>query len=614
MKRIFLLFIPAAILFSCKKQGTDNGNSPSGETDYTPTPPVETVNTSIAGYSTNDAGQTMTSANLLQVTTASGSTLPVAMQNGYLSSSTFAADKSMTRFYLYSSNPGWAPTFKSVPVSGAIKNYVRLTIASGSVKNSTGGSVSVAATGSINYGINSFYVLPQGSSLGYFGPELVTTVFTTYYNPEDKEFALNLPCYLAADDNGKRWFLRSYGGISFAMSSNGLYNENMDMFAGNRATVKLPIPATMQATAPDTVAAWQLVNGLWKKNGQAIKQNNFYAASIGTAGTWNFAVPVKGVYLTVKLRTDSNATITNTAVRIKSAARVIAESQTDADGNATCFVPSNESLSAEIIPDYRTDIRNSSFTFPVNALTKAGDITLKLPETTTDLSTIFGNVLNCNNQPVSSGTVKILMSDNRDYYVPFTNGKFATAVWISGMNVGVNNTKVQVTDDAGNQGIITNLSLARKKIQFPNFYTCTNATGLYCNFSIDNVKYEFKDDASLATPYLKLTRPAPVSPAYDLMRMTNASNMGVNFAVYNYFANPGIWYMGPMADISVNGKPCAFDPGLPGNTNEATLSFSRYDAAANGIVEGYFAFYYFDNATPAVSHFIKGNFKIKKNF
>jgi len=609
----------ALIFFSCNKPDNPPDNTVTG-VDYTQIPQAENVNTEIIAYTTNELMPVLTGFEQFNILNDFGGvrySFPVS-GSGMVYTYSFPADKNMTKVKVFFSNATSsirtvAPTSKSFAVSSSIKNYVRvigrLATNSGSIKNSVGGTLPFANGGSITFGINSFYQLPTQNSLGLYDPAMLASVYTSYFNPEDKEFAVRIPGYLAADDGDKRWFLKSYGILSFAMSTNDLYNENIDFFQAGTADIKMPVTASLQGGAPDSVGMWQLLNGYWNFKGWAKKQGNFYVGKVRNAGTWNFATTQKGVYLTVNLRSDSNATVTGTVVRIKNNNLSIAESMTDADGNAVCFVPSNTPLTAEIIPDYRAKINNSNITFPLAPLTKAGSITLTLPFNTPDLSLLFGNVLNCNNDPVSSGVVKITMSDNRDYYIPFKDGKFTTGIWISGNNSNLNNAKIEVTDNAGNKGDPVLLSLDRNRYQLPNFYTCTNSPGLYCNFSIDNKTfYQLKDKATQPSPFL-ITVPSTTYIIYSDIKTTNSNNIGVNFGTL--FKSVGRFPLSPIPDIFINGLPCTFDLG-PGNSYESLYICDRFDPVINGYVEGYFTFSYKDNNN--ITHQVRANFKVKKLF
>lgn len=361
MKRVLLMCVAAALVVGChKNQAGGNGNGDDDiKPDFTTVPAAENVNTDITGYVTNDKNRLLTGPNYFHFLNGDYSSGAFTlMGNGMFYTLPRLTDKYRTRT-MVTAGGGWdyLNTEQTFALTSSFKNYVRIKVLNriniGSVTNNVGGSFSITGGGTITFGINTFYRTGTLYYPGYFGPEIKSRIYSTYLDPEDKEFAMRLHSYLAGDDDQKRWFLKSYGAITMKMNEDDYSGENIDFYSGRQAEIKLPIPPAMQSGAPDSVNAWQLFSGAWIKSGWAKKQGNFYTARIGKVTAWTFAEPVKGVYLNARLRSDSNATITNTAIRIKSNTRVIAESRTDADGNAIFFVPTRESLVAEIIPEER---------------------------------------------------------------------------------------------------------------------------------------------------------------------------------------------------------------------------------------------------------------------
>lgn len=613
VKKLPLLFFLIILLAGCRKtdQGGGGGGNGGGngntDPDYTEIPASQNVNTEIIGYVTNNQNQLLTGPNLFHLISGNNSIGSYTiMGNGIFNTTSIATDKYRTRTLVETGGSyNYMNTEQTFALTPSIKNYVRIKVLNrtsiGSVRNDAGGVFSLPNGGSITYGINTFYQTPTVIYPGYFGPELTSGIYITYLDPENKDFALRLPSYLAGDADQKRWFLKSYGAITMKMYKDGLTGDNIDFYNGGKADLKLPIPASMVAGAPDSVNAWQLTNGVWLKSGWAKRQGNFYTAKIGKVDAWTFAEPLKGVYLTINLRTDSNATVTNTAIRIKSNNRVIAESRTDADGNAICFVPSNEALSAEVIPDEKIFSPNT-YTYPVGPITKASTVTLKMSNSIPELTSIIANVLNCNGDPLSNGMAKINFNAlGTDYFIPVKNGKLATAMWLYGTNNGI---RIQVTDNStGAQGEINNFVLFSGDIQRVNIYSCQNSPLLYSNYSIDNTSVqELKDNANSANVFMTASKTSQFSP---VTIRTSSNNLGVNFtttAIYAATITTGL-----ITDLVVNGVPYNYDPSI-----NPVVSITRYDPFINGYIEGCVILYYRDNGN--VQRRLEVNFKVKRTF
>jgi hypothetical protein len=607
--RVLLLVSGVLVLATaCHKNNGNDPRSPGqGDIDYTSSIQVEKVTTDIVGYISNDQNQTIPTPVAYYLMPAYPVDAHFMLANGTVSTGSVNSDKTMT-WSMVEPGGGWnyLITQKTFAVSSALKSYTRIKmlnrISIGTVTNVTGGTFNFGNNGSIAFGSNTLCETATPGYPGFFGPNIRSNIHITYFDPEHKEFAQRLPCYLAADDGQERWFLKSYGAFSMELiAENWVNNSNVDFYSNGTADVKLPIPSTMQTGAPDSIIAWKLINGKWTKGGTAVKQGNFYIGKINKSTAWNFAVPVKGVYLTVKARMDS-ATITNTAVRIKSNGRTIAESMTDANGDALCFVPSNEALVAEVLPDERAF---SSYVFSNNLspLTKKDAVTLNLPGPTIyHLSTLFGKIFNCNNQPIVNGMLKLNLWGDRQYYFPIKDGKMGSSVWLYGSGTSAT---AQITDySTGSQGDPTNLLFLSYTRQKMNLYTCASSTKLYCNYSVDNMNYELNDDATSSSLFMTCSKASQY--ADPLLKTHNGSNIGVNFSSWpaSYGIHNGVTFQ----SIVVNGVSYQLDVTMP-----PTLVYSRFDATGpNSYVEGWFSFNYIDNSN--VSHHVEGSFKLKKTF
>jgi hypothetical protein len=608
MRKYLLLSAALILLFGCNKNdgGPGNGNE-NTDPDHTPTPVAVNVNTELTGYVTNDQNQYLTGPNLFQLMKGSNSIGSfTVMGNGAFTTNTVTLDKYRTRTLVETGGSyDYMNTEQTYALTSSVKNYARIKamtrVSVGQYHNDVGGNFALPNGGSINLGLNSFYQIAAGPYPGYFGPDIKSDLYITYLNPEDKDFALKLPSYLAGDDAQERWFLKSYGAITFETVKIGLIENYIDFYNGAQADLKLPIPASMQSGAPDSVNVWQLINGVWTKAGWAKKQGSFFTTKIGKVAPYTFAEPEKGVYLNINLRTDSSATITNTAIRIRSSNRVIAECRTDADGNAICFVPTHEDLVAEVVPDERVFSPNT-YRYPIGAITKTTTVTVKLPNATPELTTVIANVLNCDGKPLANGMAKISFNAlGTEYFIPVKNGRMSAAMWLYGTNNGV---RIQVTDNAtGIQSELVRMVLFYGDLQRINLYTCQNPALLYCNYTIDKTAYELrKDDATSSGVIMtasKTTQPGP------LTIKATSGNLGLSFTTIDL--GYATITSGLISDLSINGVSYNYDPSI-----EPMVSYTRYDPDINGYIEGCIILYYKDGLN--AQHRLEANFKVKRAF
>ncbi len=74
------------------------------------------------------------------------------------------------------------------------------------------------------------------------------------------------------DENNKQVGLQSFGMMAVEMT--GASGERLQLAPAKPATMRFPIAAAQQASAPATIAFWSFndTTGLWKQEGMATKQ------------------------------------------------------------------------------------------------------------------------------------------------------------------------------------------------------------------------------------------------------------------------------------------------------------------------------------------------------
>ena len=594
MKHFFVVALSLVFIVSCKKNNNDMTTDP--DPVITPIPPIvsgDPVHTSIF---LRDIG-TNTSLN---INFAYGVNYfqSFPWQLYYLNN--ISADKYVSQlnaFYPPDYNSIGEELYKIFPVGDAITNYVNYK------------HIDPVNSGNLPLDISSgTFTLPGNGELVIapfsFGTNLTasTTLLTAYTNPELTEYAVYLPCYAMAEYNQQKKFLQSYGVFYLQLwnASNLGFHEQID--PNGNVKLRLPILADMQAGAPDSIPAWNIdsLTHLWVQNGFAHKSGNFYEKNIYKKGYWNFAVPQNGTFINIKLRTDSATTVTNTELIIKDpSAKEIAEGYTDANGNATLFVPTNQNLSLVIKPI----IAVSTQTTNIGSFSSTVDVPVTVSVTSGGFATVFGKVYDCNGTPIAGGYLSFEgnNSTSSKYHLPFSNGYFATSLW-SDYTI-FTNYKVKIYDNQDNQvGDSTLLNLyggnynggATGKQYNLNFYSCANSTKLWLNYAIDGVKYSLIDDATSPSCFLLETTPGVNYTGIQ----THHNGLGVDFN----FSPGSINY-----DINANGVSYTDD-----NTSGLGYHyFTRDDGNTGGIVEGAFSLYCRDAAN--AMHNITGNYRLKRN-
>jgi hypothetical protein len=148
----------------------------------------------------------------------------------------------------------------------------------GTIKASTGGFVESKGGTRIE--------LPANAVEGYTG---TINVVANYINPTSPDFFARMPGDMAADNSeNKRGALISYG-----MSHIDLLDDNgkkLKIKAGVQATVTLPVPQNLQASATPTIAMWYFdeTKGIWKQEGSGTYQNGKYVGKVSHFSIWNY--------------------------------------------------------------------------------------------------------------------------------------------------------------------------------------------------------------------------------------------------------------------------------------------------------------------------------------
>lgn len=583
---LFMLILLAGCKKSTEPQDTNQNPDPIDHVNYTPATPSTPVTTSIITYLHGNNQNN----NPVQLS-INGKYSAYNLQYNAFNSGAIQTDLFRTQLYLYNNlNPrDYFHTPRVFPITPSFQNYADAAIIPRALiySASTGtdnGYFWLPAGGSVSYGPLDPANYPDGGIKG-FG-------YAAYLNPEAKGFALNMPDF-SVDSANKRWYLRSYG--SYWLDINFPVNKG--------AKLTIPIQSSMQATAPDSVPSYKYENWKWVRGAMAKKVNNTYQVPINASTLWNIAMPVTGVYLKVKVRSDSASTLTNIKLIAKTNGQEVATGRTSAEGDAVLFVPAGDEISLYVIPDQFTyeDIYSINQIKNIGSFSTASEVEVSLPvNNTVGLANIYGSVYDCAGSPVQNGTVLLSVSNVLpcEYYVPIKNGKFNTSLWIAN---GYNPVFVSIFDPGGvrqggvNEIVIGSGRLAKEGKQYDlNFYTCTSPTKLYFYYTLDNKKYFLSDDANMASPYI----------IYSSGRISSTKNsMGVDFACgSNLTLGSGNWYLSP---VTVNGVAYQIDQSV--NNYESYIY--RTDPAGTGYTEGWLIMDLKDNA--GARHKLSATFRLK---
>jgi hypothetical protein len=209
-----------------------------------------------------------------------------------------------------------------------------------SISASSGGNVSVAGGGSVNFS-SGFVNASNGNP--YTGN---VSVSTSYLNPTAQNFSTYVPGNLkAASISNQQGVLQSFGVAVVEMSDAS--GNKLQLASGKTATITLPIPSALQAMAPSSIPLWYFddAKGAWRQEGTATKQGSNYVGTVKHFSFWNAGDLAGPVNLTaIFLDSLKGTAFINKLVTITRVDSTSTNGMTDNNGTVSGLVPVNEVL------------------------------------------------------------------------------------------------------------------------------------------------------------------------------------------------------------------------------------------------------------------------------
>ncbi len=310
------------------------------------------------------------------------------------------------------SKTGYFKGIRSFVTEAGKNNFVKIQlikrVLSGTITAGNGGSVTVDGA-TIAFPADAFVT---ASGAPYIGP---VKVYAARIDPTASNLPLVVPGDLRGiDSTNGEYLLKSYGMVGAELTDAS--GNPLKIAPNKKASIVFPIPASLQATAPESIPLWHFddATARWKEEGTATKLNNSYVASVGKFSFWNVDVPGNFVSLDLRLvNSANNRPLVNTLVKVTSlATNTYAYDYTNDSGYVSGYVPKNENLKMEVIGN--TQCASNSILYvqnigPYSANTSLGNVAATIPSTF--MINFTAAVKNCNNQPVTNGYVSIRLAN-----------------------------------------------------------------------------------------------------------------------------------------------------------------------------------------------------------
>lgn len=215
--------------------------------------------------------------------------------------------------------------------------------------------------------------------------------------------------------------LATFGMIAVELQSPS--GQKLNIAQGSKATLSMPIPASMQATAPAVMPLWSFYNGygLWVEEGEATRQGNRYVGDVSHFSFWNCDLPYTYVDFSAQVVSASGNPLTNmkVQVRIASSGWIVGYDYTDMNGYMTGKLPEGVELILEVF-DICGNLVHTENIGPFTGITDLGIIEV---DGTTSETNITGMAENCDGELVENG-LAIVQVGTSFFYHYFSDGSF----------------------------------------------------------------------------------------------------------------------------------------------------------------------------------------------
>jgi hypothetical protein len=373
---LMVMFTLTISITSCKKD--DDGPTPD------PIPPSgSTLKTNVAGKVTNTDGDIMQGVTV----TLAGKTTVTDHRGIYLFKN---IDVPKDRMVLKARQTGYFDCIKGKKTQTRGVNYVDMVIqelpAVVNINATSGGTVNIPGGARI--------VFQPGSFVDQNGNPYTGTVkvYARHFNPAAPGFAAIVPGGDLIGKNilGENVALYPMGMIEALLRDQSGVNE-IKIASGSTAQLRVPIDPSQNAMAQSTVPLWHLneTTGIWKEEGEAVKNGNFFEGDVSHFTVWNWDYQGPKTDIKGRVVDCQNNPVPGVVVTINGFMNLI----TDNAGEYTIWVPVGYTITAQVLAIYNqflvTNSSQLSLVAVAGQLNIFPDISIQCP------TTITGTTVSC---------------------------------------------------------------------------------------------------------------------------------------------------------------------------------------------------------------------------
>lgn len=410
--KLFAVALLLIILTKCsKKEEAPNplGNSPTINNPTVPennyTPPAITFSTSVSGLVEDVNGNPIQNALV-----STGSTTFTTDENGAfeLMTAPFTGDFC----YIKAQKSGFFTASTTVHGKAGSIYTARLVMVPQdnveSFKATETKTITTQSGAKVEFPANAIKNLDGSPYTGQ------VSVATKHINPSDSDFPLLIPGgdLRAFSSDGNEVQLYSYGMLNVELRDD--QGNLLQIADGKKATLKMPVPADMQSTAPQTIPLWYFDEnkGIWIEEGEAKLQNGQYIGEVDHFTPWNYDWLGERAYIKGTLTDCEGEILTNTTIYVGQMTV-----QSNEKGEWRWWVPAGIEINIGHYSFQQRAFGDKIISPPILSGGQEydmGELSIKC------ISMIKAQVKDCDNKPFNG--YAILNNWNKDISVPITNG------------------------------------------------------------------------------------------------------------------------------------------------------------------------------------------------
>ncbi|MEP7238662.1 MAG: carboxypeptidase-like regulatory domain-containing protein [Ferruginibacter sp.] len=470
---LLVVFI-SLLFFSCQKELTfDNGfgNQP---------PDLSTkINSSVSGFVTDE-----NDAPVLGATVQFGTSTITTDKYGYFQAKDVQVVKNAA--FVTVNKTGYFKGIKTYIAKEGKAAFFRIKlipkIIAGTVNSTAGGTVTLVNGLSIK--LNAGTIVNAATNAQYSGS---VNVASFWINPEAADLNQIMPGDLRGiDKDGYLKLLQTFG--MAAVELTGSSGELLQIVNGQTATLTMPIPSSLAASAPASIPLWYFdeTNGLWKQEGSATKTGNTYVGDVGHFSYWNCDLPFPdAVIFDATIVDAANNPVPWATVEIfySNGQYTGAHGSTDSSGYIGGAIPANSQLTIKVFTSTNIcAVYNQSFT-TTNSNIALGNLTIGSINT----AGITGTLTNCSSQPVTNGYVMMFLNGQYARYNANASGAFNFSTLICGSTNIANFIGGDLT--TSQEGSLNNYALVSGNNNIGNIVACGLSNQEFVNYTVNSTPF-----------------------------------------------------------------------------------------------------------------------------